>query len=163
MKPGNLYYFINLFHFINYHHGQTRLWNNLLRYGVVFLFNCISVDREHNFIVSLFLIISSISFQDFFGHKSIFLTNKVVLALEKKIGVVLLLWFYGDVFLVPNVTDISIHILQTVVYIFPRVLTGTTCLAVKSFLSKWPLSIFLRPLSLIPRGSRKGKLDASHS
>lgn len=92
MKPGNLYYFINLFHFINYHLGQTRLWNNLLRYGVVFLFNCISVDREHNFIiVSLFLIISSISFQDFFGHKSIFLTNKVVLTLEKKKGVVLLL------------------------------------------------------------------------
>ena len=83
MKPGNLYYFINLFHFINYHLGQTRLWNNLLRYGVVFLFNCIFVDREHNFIVSLFLIISSISFQDFFGHKSIFLTNKVVLTLEK--------------------------------------------------------------------------------
>lgn len=85
MKPGNLYYFINLFHFINYHLGQTRLWNNLLRYGVVFLFNCISVDGEHNFIiVSLFLIISSIRFQDFFGHKSIFLTNKVVLTLEKK-------------------------------------------------------------------------------
>ena len=85
MKPGNLYYFINLFHFINYHFGQTRLCNNLLRYGVVFLFNCISVDGEHNFIiVSLFLIISSIRFQDFFGHKSIFLTNKVVLTLEKK-------------------------------------------------------------------------------
>ena len=79
MKPGNLYYFINLFHFINYHLGQTRLWNNLLRYFYI------SVDREHNFIiVSLFLIISSISFQDFFGHKSIFLTNKVVLTLEKK-------------------------------------------------------------------------------
>lgn len=84
MKPGNLYYFINLFHFINYHFGQTRLCNNLLRYGVVFLFNCISIDGEHNFIiVSLFLIISSIRFQDFFGHKSIFLTNKVVLTLEK--------------------------------------------------------------------------------
>ena len=73
MKPGNLYYFINLFHFINYHLGQTRLWNNLLRYGVVFLFNCISVDREHNFIiVSLFLIISSISFQDFLGPQKHF-------------------------------------------------------------------------------------------
>ena len=85
MKPGNLYYFINLFHFINYHFGQTRLCNNLLRYGVVFLFNCISIDGEHNFIiVSLFLIISSIRFQDFFGHKSIFLTNKVILTLEKR-------------------------------------------------------------------------------
>lgn len=85
MKPGNLYYFINLFHFINYHFGQTRLCNNLLRYGVVFLFNCISVDGEHNFIiVSLFLIISSIRFQDFFWPQKHFFDKQSYLNFRKK-------------------------------------------------------------------------------
>ena len=85
MKPGNLYYFINLFHFINYYFSQTRLCNNLLRYGVVFLFNCISVDGEHNFIiVSLFLIISSIRFQDFFWPQKHFFDKQSYLNFRKK-------------------------------------------------------------------------------
>ena len=42
--------------------------------------------------------------------------------------------------------NISMHILHTALYTFPKVLTGRICLPIKRFLPKWTLPFFLMTL-----------------
>ena len=41
--------------------------------------------------------------------------------------------------------NISMHILHTVLYTFPKVLMGRTCFIIQSFSSWWPFSLFSLP------------------
>ena len=59
--------------------------------------------------------------------------------------------------------DVSMHILITVIYTFPKVLTRRICLAIKSFFSWWSFHLFLWPQFLIQGWYCKEKLDVSHS
>ena len=59
--------------------------------------------------------------------------------------------------------NISMHILHTVLYTFPMVLTRRICFKFKSFFSWWLFPIFSRPQCLIQKWYCEEKLDASHS
>ena len=56
---------------------------------------------------------------------------------------------------------ISMHILQTVLYTFPKVLTRRICLSIKRFFGWWSLSSYFWPKCMIQRWSCE-KLEASH-
>ena len=58
---------------------------------------------------------------------------------------------------------ISMHILHTVLYIFPKVLTGRICLTINNFLSWWSFPLFSWPWCVIQGWYCKEKLDAGHS
>ena len=66
-------------------------------------------------------------------------------------------------FVNPLNPKISVHILHTVLYKFPDVLTGRICLPNKSIFRWWSFLLFLWPQCLIPGWHCKEKLDASHS
>ena len=59
----------------------------------------------------------------------------------------------------PNFT---LHILHTVLYTFPNVLTRRICLTIKSFFSWWSFSLFSWPSCLIQRVNCREKWDVSH-
>ena len=59
-------------------------------------------------------------------------------------------------FLYPN---ISMHILHTVLYTFPKVLTRRICLTIKCFFTWWSLPFFLQTWF---RGDIREKLEARH-
>ena len=58
--------------------------------------------------------------------------------------------------------NISMHILHTVLFTLPNVLTRRICLTFESFFSKWSLSLFSW-LCVIQRRYCKEKLDDNHS
>ena len=66
-------------------------------------------------------------------------------------------------FVNPLNPKISVHILHTVLYKFPDVLTGRICLPNKSIFRWWSFLLFLWPQCLIPGWHCKEKLDVSHS
>ena len=57
--------------------------------------------------------------------------------------------FYHSHMLNPLHPDISMHILPTVLYIFPKMLSRRICLTIKSFFSQQSFSLFLIPYCLI--------------
>ena len=59
--------------------------------------------------------------------------------------------------------NISMHILHTVLYKFPKVLTRRICIKIKSFLSWWLFALFLWPGCSIQGWFVKEKLDSNHS
>ena len=59
--------------------------------------------------------------------------------------------------------SISIHILHTVLYRVPEVLTRRICWTIKSLFSWWSFLLFLWPLRVIQGGYYREMLDASHS
>ena len=59
--------------------------------------------------------------------------------------------------------NISMHILHTVPYTFPKRLTSRICLTVKTCFSYWSSPLFSWLLRLIQGWYSKEKLDASHS
>ena len=60
-------------------------------------------------------------------------------------------------------TNISIHILHTVLYTFPKVLTRRICLIILTFLSWWSFPLFLWPWCLIWGWRCKEILNTCHS
>ena len=63
----------------------------------------------------------------------------------------------------PPHSDISIHILHTVLCTFTKVLTRRICLTIKSFFSWWLFPSFSWHQCVIEWGYCKEKLDARHS
>ena len=59
--------------------------------------------------------------------------------------------------------NISTHILYTVLYTFPKVLTRRICFTIKSFFSFWLFTLFLLPKYLTHGWYCYEKLDANHS
>ena len=59
--------------------------------------------------------------------------------------------------------NISIQILHTILYIFPKVLTRRICVTINSFFSWWSFPLFSWPSSVIQGWYCKEKLHASHS
>ena len=59
--------------------------------------------------------------------------------------------------------NISLHILRTVLYTFPKVSTRRICLTIKSFSGWWSFFLFSWHLFVIQGWYCKEKLDASHS
>ena len=59
--------------------------------------------------------------------------------------------------------NINIHILLTVLFTFPMVLTRRICLRIRSFLNWWSFPFFSLPLYLIQACSCREKLETSHS
>ena len=58
---------------------------------------------------------------------------------------------------------IRMHILYTLLYVFPKLLTGRIYLSIKVFLGWWPFPLFSWPECLTQWWYFKEKLDASHS
>ena len=58
--------------------------------------------------------------------------------------------------------SVSIHILHTVLYTFPWVLTRRICLTIRSFFRWWSFPVFLCPSCAIRGWYCKEKLDAGH-
>ena len=59
--------------------------------------------------------------------------------------------------------NINIHILLTVLFTFPMVMTRRICLRIRSFLNWWSFPFFSLPLYLIQACSCREKLETSHS
>ena len=59
--------------------------------------------------------------------------------------------------------NISIHILHTVLYTFPKVLTRRICLPIKSFFRWWSFPLFSWPWCEIQGWYWREKFDAGHS
>ena len=66
----------------------------------------------------------------------------------------------GSSFLNSLHPNISMHILHTVLYTFPKVLTRRICLLIKSFFHWWPFPLLSWPQCAMHCGE---KLDADHS
>ena len=63
----------------------------------------------------------------------------------------------------PFYSNITVHILCTIFYTFPKVLTRRICSTIKSLFSWWSFPLFLCPKCVIQWGYCKEKLDASTS
>ena len=66
-------------------------------------------------------------------------------------------------FINPLHPKISLYILHTALYTFPKVLTERICLPIKSFFCWWSFPLFSWPLCVIQGWYCREKLDASHS
>ena len=60
-------------------------------------------------------------------------------------------------------SNISMHLLHTVPYAFPKTLSRRICLTIKSFFSCWSCALFSWPSCAIQWWYCKEKLDANHS
>ena len=63
----------------------------------------------------------------------------------------------------PLHSNISMHILHTVLYTFPKVLIRRTFWTIKSFISWWSFPLFSWPWCVIQGWHSREKLDISHS
>ena len=63
----------------------------------------------------------------------------------------------------PFYSNITVHILCTIFYTFPKALTRRICSTIKSLFSWWSFPLFLCPKCVIQWGYCKEKLDASTS
>ena len=70
---------------------------------------------------------------------------------------------YGIHIIKPLHPNIRMHILHTVLYTFPKVLTRRIFLSIKSFFSWWSFTLFLWPYFLIQGWYCIEKLEADHS
>ena len=66
-------------------------------------------------------------------------------------------------FFTPSHPNISMHILHTVLYTFPKVLTRRICPSIKSFFSWWSFTLFSWPYILIQGWYCVEKLIATYS
>ena len=70
-------------------------------------------------------------------------------------------WTIGNVPINAPHPNINMHIIHTVLYTFPRVLTRGTCLTIKTSSSWWLFPLFTK--RLIPGRYSKRRSDVSHS
>ena len=78
------------------------------------------------------------------GHHQVLVLTFFLLSLKIKVKLQRITWSLN-----PPHPNISMHILHTVLYTVPKVLTGRICLRIKIFFNRWSFPLFSWPYCLI--------------
>ena len=89
--------------------------------------------------------------------------NLMMLLSDTNVIDVIFQHWYSHCVINPWHSNISMHILHTVFYTFPKVLIRRICFTIKSSLSWWSFPSFLWPWCVIQEWYCKEKFDCGHS